>query len=495
MPKLTPEPRHPRAIRDLSVLPVFYELAGKPVLMAGNGEGAAWKAELLAATGAHVRLACAAPCAELEAVIASHPHRIEPLGREWWPADLEGAVIAVGAFDVEEQAEAFAAAARTAGVPVNLIDRKALCDFQFGSIVNRSPVVVSVSTSGAAPALGQAIRIRIETLLPDALGSWAEAAKAARTSLARRLPDAAARKAFWRRFAEAAFTRPSSEAGPMLEGAGDRQAGRGHVTLVGAGPGAADLLTVRAVRAMQAADIILFDALVSEDVLDLARREARRMLVGKRGHRASCRQEDINALMIKLARQGKRVVRLKSGDPMIFGRAGEEIEALDAEGIPVDVVPGVTAALAAASSLGVSLTHRDCAQGLKFITAHSREGRLPDLDWRSCADPATTLIVYMGGRTANALAGKLLCEGLEAQTPVVIMRNVSGPEEHRQVTTLGQMKTADIEVDGPVLLGICKTFSKALTAASAQKTGSRHHTPPYPPVLPQMAFDVAAQQS
>lgn len=476
MPKLTPEHRRPNAIRDLAVLPVFYDLAGKPVLIAGHGDGAAWKVELLAAAGARVRLACKLPDPDLEGVISCHTDRIELLGRDWCTPDFDGAVIAVGAFDETAQAEAFAAAAHAAGVPVNLIDRKDLCDFQFGSIVNRSPVVVSISTAGAAPALGQAIRTRIETLLPETLSHWARQAQKARASLAKRLPGSAQRKAFWRRFAEAALTRDAAEAEIFLDNMDPTSGHKGHVTLVGAGPGAADLLTVRAVRAMQAADIILFDALVSEDVLDLARREAKRMLVGKRGHRASCRQEDINALMIKLAHQGKRVVRLKSGDPMIFGRAGEEIDALEAEGIPVDIVPGVTAALAAASSLGISLTHRDCAQGVKFVTAHSRKGCLPDLDWRACADPATTLMVYMGGRTACALAERLVSEGMDAQTPAVVVTAVSRPDEHCEVTTLAQLMAAQITVDAPVLLGIGQVFLKAQRPGMCPKSG-QHDLP------------------
>ncbi|ADM10754.1 hypothetical protein PB2503_13584 [Parvularcula bermudensis HTCC2503] len=253
--------------------------------------------------------------------------------------------------------------------------------------------------------------------------------------------------------------------------------GRGQVTLVGAGPGAADLLTLRAVRAMQAADVILFDALVSTEVLDLARREAKRMLVGKRGHRVSCRQEDINALMIKLAKQGKRVVRLKSGDPMIFGRAGEEIAALAVENIPVDIVPGVTAALAAASDLGVSLTHRDCAQGVKFITAHSRKGELPDLDWCACADVATTLVVYMGGRTAPALANRLMEEGLSPTTPVVVLHDVSLPGANCQPMSLSDLLHAVIEREGPVLIGIGDVFRDV-----AARTGIA--TPPPTNCLP-----------
>lgn len=251
----------------------------------------------------------------------------------------------------------------------------------------------------------------------------------------------------------------------------------GRVTLVGAGPGDADLLTLKAVKALQAADVILFDALVSSEVLDFARREARRLLVGKRGHRPSCRQEDINALMLKLARQGKHVVRLKAGDPMIFGRAGEEIEMLEAHGIEVAIIPGITSASAMAASLGVSLTHRDRARSVRFITGHARDGRLPhDLDWRALADPATTLIVYMGGRTCRELAERLITEGAPPSCPVVAVTNVSRTDEQRWCGTLAELAAGPQRIaDGsPVLIGIGATFARARTQAHSawQSAGS-----------------------
>ncbi len=240
----------------------------------------------------------------------------------------------------------------------------------------------------------------------------------------------------------------------------------GRVTLVGAGPGAADLLTLRALKALQTADVILFDDLVSNEVLELARREAKKFTVGKRGGRASCRQDDINTMMVRFARQGKHVVRLKSGDPMIFGRGGEEMEQLRAAGISFDVVPGITAANAAAATTKTSLTHRDCAQGVKFITAHSRHGELPDLDWRACADSATTLMIYMGARTAPALARKLLTHGMAANTPAVIMTALSRPEERIETTTLAALQQHPIASEHPVLLGIGATFALASSSNS-----------------------------
>lgn len=257
----------------------------------------------------------------------------------------------------------------------------------------------------------------------------------------------------------------------MISGANDQNtywgrkavppSGLGKVTLVGAGPGDPELLTIKAVRALQSADVILFDDLVSDDVLEFAKKEAKRMLVGKRGGRTSCRQEDINDLMVMLAKQGKHVVRLKSGDPMIFGRAGEEIQRLEKEGVPVKVVAGVTSGMALASELGVSLTHRDKAHSVRFITGHSRKGRLPeDLDWQGIADPETTLIFYMGGRTCAEIAKRLISHGLCPTTPVVVAANVSRANSERQFTTLAGLNLPGLHVptSQPVLIGVGSVF-------------------------------------
>lgn len=244
----------------------------------------------------------------------------------------------------------------------------------------------------------------------------------------------------------------------------------GRVTIVGAGPGDAELLTLKAVKALQAADVILFDDLVSDDVLELARRRAKRMLVGKRGYRESCRQEDINALMVKLARQGRHVVRLKSGDPMIFGRAGEEIAHLDAAGIPVEVVPGITSASAMAAALGLSLTHRDHAQSVRFVTGHLRAGRLPDaLDWHSLAAADTTLVIYMGGRSAAELAGRLIRHGRAPATPVVVVTSVSRPDERRWRGDLADLAhgRAAYDVAHPVLIAVGEVLAARDVAADA----------------------------
>ncbi|SOC45236.1 uroporphyrinogen-III C-methyltransferase [Rhizobium subbaraonis] len=544
----------PARMEPLATLPVFWSLEGKKVIVAGGSDAAAWKAELMAACGAEVHVYAddlsecfaqliGAPAADLPLSLALSPRAgrgdkvtvspatlpatLKEIGdqtggvsdgnretpsprlrgeetnrgryfhhpRPWYPEILDGAALAIADCEDEDEACAFFQAARVAGVPVNVIDKPAYCQFQFGSIVNRSPVVVAISTDGAAPILAQAIRRRIETLLPRSLKSWAALARSMRDRVNGRLAPGPQRRAFWERFVDRAFATtdtPEEGVGGALLADAERLAeapATGRVTLVGAGPGDAELMTLKAVRALQSADVILFDDLVSDEVLELARREARRMLVGKRGGRESCRQEDINDMMVTLARAGKHVVRLKSGDATIFGRAGEEIERLEREGIPVEIVAGITAASAMASRLGVSLTHRDCAQSVRFITGHSRHGGLPtDVDWRAVADPRTTTVFYMGGRTACLIAGRLAEEGLPPATPAVIVSNVSRPSEKRWLGTVESIPAgiATIGFDDPVLIGVgavfearavrCQTAPRS-APAKLQKAAALHARP------------------
>jgi uroporphyrin-III C-methyltransferase/precorrin-2 dehydrogenase/sirohydrochlorin ferrochelatase len=463
----------PPRLGSLAKLPVFFDLDGKRAVVAGGTAAAAWKAELIAAAGANVEVyanGCAPEMSELLTRGAASG-TITHHARTWSADALSGAAIAIADVDSETEAAAFANAARSAGVPFNVIDKPAYCQFQIGSIVNRSPVVVAISTDGAAPILGQAIRRRIEAVLPPSLGAWGRLAKALRDDVAVRLPAGPLRRRFWEQLAERAFGPPPGAYEGMrlrasLQGpTEDIDPECGRVTLVGAGPGDAELLTLKAVRALQSADVILYDDLVSGDVLELARREARRICVGKRGHRESCRQDDINDLMIRLAREGYRVVRLKSGDPAIFGRAGEEVARLTEAGIAVEIVPGITAASGMAARLGLSLTHRDGAQSVRFVTAHGRHGSLPDgLDWRGLADQATTLVIYMGGRIAGAFAHRLLDEGLPPTTPAAAVAGVSHPDERRWVGTLGEMAAGRLALaarGAPVIIGIGKVFAPA----------------------------------
>lgn len=471
----------PARMEDLAVLPLFFRLKGKAVLVAGASDAAAWKAELMAAAGADVAVFLGCEVADEALLALEADGRVRLSGAHWSTADWTAFELALGDCENDAEAQTFRARAKAEGVPVNVIDKPAYCDFQFGSIVNRSPIVVGISTDGAAPILGQAIRRRIETLLPKALAEWAGLAASLREAIGARLKPGGARRAFWEHFVDLSFAgRPDEDAAERLMTRATQIATApqtGSVTLVGAGPGDPELLTLKAMRALQSADVILFDDLISPEILELARREAKRMLVGKRGGRTSCRQEDINRMMLDLARTGKRVVRLKSGDPSVFGRSGEEITALQQAGIPVSVIPGITAASALAAGTTTSLTHRDCAQSVRFVTGHSKKGALPeDIDWRAIADPTTTTMFYMGGRTAGEISARLIAEGLPPETPVLIASNISRADERRWHGTLASLGrgTAEIGHDNPVLFGIGKVFARCNLGRGGQYDEGRH---------------------
>jgi uroporphyrin-III C-methyltransferase/precorrin-2 dehydrogenase/sirohydrochlorin ferrochelatase len=467
----SPEARSPARIAPLATLPLFHKLGGRKVVLAGDSDGAVWKGELLAAAGADLAVFAPERPDAFEALAASPPAgRVTVVARGWEPADLAGARFAVADVETDEEAERFVAAARAAGAVVNVVDKPAFCDVQFGALVNRSPLVVAISTDGAAPVFGQAVRAKIEAALPMGLKAWAEAARAWRPFVQARGLAFAARRAFWERFTRQALD--NTERAPTdaerdallatlggLEGA--TQAGR--VTLVGAGPGDPELLTLKAVRVLQSADIILYDDLVSDGVLELARREAKRMLVGKTGHGPSCKQTDINDMLVKLALQGRHVVRLKSGDPLIFGRATEEIEACERAGIPVSIVPGVTSAQGAAAALKVSLTERHQARRVQFLTGHGADGRLPqDIAWEAVADPTATTVLYMPGRTLAAFRDQAIAAGLDPATPALAMRNATRPQAAEVVGTITNLPEllASLPSEGPVLVMIGKVLRR-----------------------------------
>lgn len=464
---------------ELAVLPVFFRLKDKAALIAGGGDGAAWKAELLAAAGAHVRVLAAEQGDRMRDVVRDLANMTLTV-RAWRDSDFEGCAIAVGEMDTDEEAHRFRAAARRAGVPVNVIDRPDFCDFQFGGVVERSPLVIGVSTDGAAPVFGQEIRARIEAILPHGLRDWARAAKAWRPAVRARRLDFRGRRRFWERFTRRAMDKsdapPRDEDLAELLAATDADAtapqSRGSVVLVGAGPGDPDLLTVKAVRALQSADVVLYDDLVSPRTVEAARREAARIAVGKRGYKPSCTQEDITTLLVSLAREGKKVVRLKGGDPMIFGRAGEEIAGVLAAGLPIEIIPGVTAASGAAASLGLSLTEREVARRVQFITAHARDGRLPDdLAWAALTDPRATTIVYMGVRTLPLLVERLLSEGLDPTTPGIVVERATWSDERRIKGAVADLPAlvAAVRPAGPCLVLIGAALAGEPLARSAVK--------------------------
>jgi uroporphyrin-III C-methyltransferase / precorrin-2 dehydrogenase / sirohydrochlorin ferrochelatase len=468
----------PGRMARLARLPVFLALEGKRTVLAGGSAAAAWKAELLSAAGAQVdvyavevsdaMLLVAGDCPSGEIIV----HR-----RKWSVADLPGAAAAIGAFEDDAQASIFVSAARDAGVPVNVIDKPAFCDFAFGAIVNRSPLVIGISTDGAAPVFAQAIRAKLEALLPKGSANWAQAAGRWRAAVKESGLSFSGRRKFWQLFTAHAVTNPESDPNEgdferfiaEVKGLGVAVE-NGSVTLVGAGPGDPELLTLRAVRALQSADVILFDDLVSRDVLDFARREARKMLVGKTGFGPSCKQDDINALMVGLAKQGKRVVRLKGGDPLIFGRAAEEIDACKAANITVDIVPGITAAQGAAARLGIPLTDRHLARRLQYVTGHAKNGKLPDdLDWQSLADPAATTAIYMPTKTLAALVAKAVASGLDPQTPALAIACATRPDQTTIYAPIGGL-AAQLQkavLPGPVLVLLGQVCCRENSTAKA----------------------------
>jgi len=346
---------HPARIEALSSLPIFLKLTGRRAVIVGDSEAALWKAELVAACGAHVEVFAGTGVERFRLLAeAPPPGSVRMHARDWRESDLTGAAIAIADLATNEEAAHFAEAARRAGVPFNIVDKPDFCDLQFGAIVNRSPLLVSISTDGAAPVFAQAIRAKIEALLPQGLKRWADAARAWRPALSRLGLGFAARRAFWESFSDYALAKPDAMPDAALRDdliasatrAEALGAARGRVTLIAAPSPDPDLLTLKAVRALQSAEVILYDQLVSAEVLGFARREAKRIMIGKTG--------EIDALMLRLARQGKHVVRIEGGEPLAFGRAGEEVESCRRGGIEVAIVPGVTTAPGAGASLGIS---------------------------------------------------------------------------------------------------------------------------------------------
>jgi uroporphyrin-III C-methyltransferase/precorrin-2 dehydrogenase/sirohydrochlorin ferrochelatase len=459
-------------LQPLARLPVFYALDGKRVVLAGGTQAAAWKAELLSAAGAQVDVYADEISDDMLMLLADPPRGVIVHHQHTWtPDDFRRAAMAIGTFENDDDAKKFAAAARAAGVPVNVIDKPAFCDFSFGAIVNRSPLVIGVSTDGAAPVFAQAIRAKLEAMLPKGFAAWAKAASTWRAAVQASGLTFAGRRGFWQRFTAQAIQSPERAptqtdfdrfladvtAGPSPD--------NGSVTLVGAGPGDAELLTLRAVRALQSADVILFDDLVSAEVLDFARREARKMLVGKTGFGPSCKQEDINALMVSLAKQGKRVVRLKGGDPLIFARAGEELAACRSAGVAVEVVPGITAAQGAAAKLGLPLTGRShAARRLQYVTGHARDGKLPDdIDLKALADAATTTAIYMPARTLAALVERAIAAGLDPQTPALAVARATRPDQQMIAASISELpaKLTLANMPGPLLVMIGQVLEAA----------------------------------
>ena len=462
----------------LSVFPAFHKVEGRRVVVVGGGAEAAAKVRLLGETSAEIVLIAARIEPDTRAAVAAAGGTVVERAFAW--DDLCGAALVFAASGEEARDKAVANAAKLAGVPVNAVDRPEICDFYVGALVNRAPVAVAVSSSGAAPVLARHIRARMEALLPRETGRLAELADGFRSTVSRVLRDGTERRRFWTRFFEGTVADRlacGDEASACREGQRllNCAASGGFVWLVGAGPGAEDLLTLRAQRVLQEADVIVHDRLVPETVVAMGRRDARRIPVGKAKGADSWLQREIDDLLVRLARDGGRVVRLKSGDPMIFGRAGEEVAALEAAGIEYAIVPGVTAALAAAASAKLPLTLRGVASSVVFATGHDKDGEtLPG--WAPLALGGTTIAVYMGKTVAGAVAARLAEAGLAAATPAAVVENASRNDESIFGGTLADLaRLGDRhDITGPVLIVI----GEAVRARRPQPSCAALRTPP-----------------
>lgn len=449
--------------------PIFVNVEAGAVLVVGGGENAARKVRLLLQARARVRVVALHAIDEIES--HAEEERIELARRPVSQADIAAASFVISATGVDSVDRFVSTAAQCAGVKVNVVDRPELSDFIIPSIVDRSPVLVAIGTGAAAPVLARQIRERIEALLPPGLGRVAAYAEGLRGRVRDALPDPAGRRRFWERFfrgrpAVAVLSDRAGEAAEavdaLLDETAQDRAPRGRVVIVGAGPGAADLLTLRALRALQEADVIVHDALVGPEVLDLARRDAVRLYVGKLKNRHSHSQERINGILIEEARKGSTVVRLKGGDPFVFGRGGEEVEALRAAGVSVDVVPGITAATGAAAALRLPLTHRAEASVLSLATGHPAAGS-DGCDLAALANPNQTAVIYMGRSRASAIAGRLIALGRSAETPVAVIENATLPEERVLSGTLDTLPLLEEleELTGPTLIVIGEVVARA----------------------------------
>lgn len=442
----------------MEFLPLFHNLKRQTVLVVGGGEIALRKARLLSEAGAVLRVVAPEVQAQLVELVEQGGGRL--LVRGYAPEDMNGCVLAIAATDDEALNERVSQDARVRGLPVNVVDSPQLCSVIFPAIVDRSPLVIAVSSGGDAPVLARLIRARIETWIPAVYGQLAGLAKRFRAQVKASLPDVQQRRVFWEEVfdgpvAERALAGQMHEAEHMLQEKLDGALPKalGEVYLVGAGPGDPDLLTFRALRLMQQADVVLYDRLVAPAILDLCRRDADRIYVGKRRAEHAVPQQEINQLLVSLAKAGKRVLRLKGGDPFIFGRGGEEIEELAAHSVPFQVVPGITAASGCAAYAGIPLTHRDHAQSVRFVTGHLKDGSC-DLPWAELVAPSQTLVFYMGLVGLPVICQQLIAHGRADSTPVALIQQGTTHNQRVFTGTLADLpgRIANEQVQAPTLV-------------------------------------------
>lgn len=437
----------------MNYFPIFANLAGRPVLVVGGGAVAARKISLLLKAGAEVRVAAKHLNAELSALAAEN--KILWLAEEFRAEHIRTVFLIIAASSDQALNRRVFHLAESCQKPVNVVDDRDHCSFIFPSVIDRNPVQIAVSSSGSAPVLARLLRERLEALLPPSLGDMAEISGRWRDAVKDKLKSVTERRRFWEkqfngRFAALVKNRQNTlaerELAGQLEQSRQNDQG-GSVSLVGAGPGDAGLLTLKGLQEIQQADVVLYDALVSDGILSLVRRDAERIFVGKRARGDRTPQEDTNALMVRLAREGRRVVRLKGGDPFVFGRGGEELETLARHQIPFSVVPGITAAV------GIPLTHRDYAQSAVFVTGH-RKADAPDIEWQTLARSRQTLVIYMGALKAALIAERLQQHGRSPDTPAAVISQGTLPAQKTATGTLANLAELAETAPNPALIVI-----------------------------------------
>jgi len=423
----------------MDFLPVFQKIKGRLCLVVGGGSVGTRKAGVLLEAGARVRIVAPEIADDLKGT-----DNAELIATRFDEKHLDGVMLVIAATNDREVNTQVSVLAQARNLPVNVVDDPELCSFIMPAILDRSPLMVAFSSGGASPVLTRMMRGKMETVIPQNYSRLASFAERYRMQVKQRVTNNAKRRIFWENVldgvvAEKVLTGDEAAAEAMMQTmlADEDNIVRGEVYLVGAGPGDPDLLTFRALRLMQKADVVVYDNLVSKPIVDMTRRDAERIFVGKKRAVHTLHQEEINDLLVRMAKEGKRVLRLKGGDPFIFGRGGEEIETLASEGIPFQVVPGITAASGVASYAGIPLTHRDHAQSCVFVTGHLKDGTM-NLDWEQLARPNQTVVVYMGLLGLTTLCAKLIKQGMPSDTPIAIVQQGTTPNQ-RVIT--GQLAT------------------------------------------------------
>ena len=438
----------------MDMLPIFLDMQGRSCLVVGGGATASRKVGNLLRAGAAITLVSPVLCESLAR--KAEAGELRHLARAFEPDDIRGQRLVIAATDDREVNRRIAQLAGEADIPVNVVDDPEACTFVLPSIVDRSPVTIAVSSGKTSPVLARMLRTRLEALIPAGYGRLAELSGRYRDRVKARFSEQRDRRRFWDRVLQGAVAErilagqfQEAEAVIEQELAPDAlERDMGEVYLVGAGPGDPDLMTFRALRLMQQADVVVYDRLVATPILDMTRRDARRIYVGKERNHHAMRQEEINRLLADLAKDGHRVLRLKGGDPFIFGRGGEEIDTLAAEGVPFQVIPGITAASGCAAYAGIPLTHRDYAQSVTFVTGHLKDGTI-DLNWPALAQPNQTVVFYMGLVGLPVIVEQLMAHGVSSEMPIALVQQGTTHLQRVYTGTLATIR-AIVEADPPV---------------------------------------------